>query len=172
MYHGPVSISGEKEATSASFEGTGHEPSSARCGTHFLSLTAHLVKSPTTSFEKASPQRIWQSPSSARPVHVWMHSRLAAHTGFATHFASGIWQFFSRHLPIAAPSVFAIAAGGVTTELPSTSSAASMLLAALDAEDGMGLVRVGKRMSVGRTTGRIISGSPNNKHLPRSWRRR
>ena len=34
MYHGPVSCSGENLATSASFFGTGHAPSSCRCGTH------------------------------------------------------------------------------------------------------------------------------------------
>ena len=50
--------------TKVSSLGTGHVPSSPRCGTHFLSVTAHLVKSPTTSFENSSPHLIWHSASS------------------------------------------------------------------------------------------------------------
>ena len=42
-------------------------------------------------------------------VHVWMQSRLVRQVGLVMHLASGIWQFASRHLPIAAPSVTATA---------------------------------------------------------------
>ena len=42
-------------------------------------------------------------------VHVWMQARLVRHVGLVMHLASGIWQFASRHLPMAAPSVAATA---------------------------------------------------------------
>lgn len=83
-------------------------------------LAYHLVKSAVTSSAKASPQRIWQSASSARPVQVWMQIRLAAHTGSVTQRASGSWHFCSRHFPMAAPSVAAMAGDGATAVLPNT----------------------------------------------------
>ena len=124
MYHGPVKSSTLNDLTSAESIGTGHEPSSARCGTHALSETAHFVKSATTLFENSSPHLTWQSPSSAFPVHVWMQRRLAAHVGSVTHRASGAGQFAKRHAPMAAPSI-AYAGAGVMTLLPNTSSAAT-----------------------------------------------
>ena len=75
-------------------------------------------------------------------VHVWMQSRLVRQVGLVMHLASGIWQFASRHLPIAAPSVTATAGDtGVLSTATLTAAArtcwsADVLATARPSRDG------------------------------------
>ncbi len=49
-----------KLSSSASSLGTGKASASTRCGTHFLSLTAHAVNASTALSAYRSPHRIWR----------------------------------------------------------------------------------------------------------------
>eukprot|EP00964_Phaeocystis_antarctica_P146804 scaffold113226_cov60-Phaeocystis_antarctica.AAC.1 len=54
-----------------------------------------------------------------------MQARLVRQVGLVMHLASGIWQFASRHFPIAAPSVAATAGESGEASTAMLSAAAS-----------------------------------------------
>ena len=107
MYHRPSKTRVSNFFTIASGDGSGYAPSSWRCGTHFFCDTAHALKSPTTSFSKRSPQRIWHSDSSLRPVQLLMHTRFAAHLGDVRHRASLPVHCETTHRPAGGGSLIA-----------------------------------------------------------------
>merc|ERR1719424_2557379 len=127
MYHGPVKVFGLNSLTSPPPVGTGHEPSSARCGTQSLAVTAHLVNWSTAGLLNLSPHVIWQSPSSGWLLQVWMQTRLAKHDPSVMHFARGAVHWVTTHVPTAAASSASAGCGFTTGEtvLPKTRSAAS-----------------------------------------------
>ena len=91
------------------------------------SLTAALVKAPTTSLLNSSPHLIWHSLSSGLPVHVLMHAMFAAQPGDVRQRASGTVHWLTTHLPVAAASSTASASPGLPKRLPpSTDTAASV----------------------------------------------
>jgi hypothetical protein len=60
MYQRPVKSAVLNSVTSEPGGGGGYAPVFARCGTHFLVVTAHVLKSFTTGSAYRSPQRIWR----------------------------------------------------------------------------------------------------------------
>ena len=129
MYQSPSRSEAENLVTSVLSAGTGHDPSSCRCGTHFCSVTAAFVKASVTPFANLSPHAIWHVASSGRLVQVWMQARLAKQVGSVTHRASAPGAFCMRQDPIAAPSVAAMA-GGATNAGAAVSRAAAITPAA------------------------------------------